>query len=51
MVKELEEVEMLKMLPAVPVETFIITLPLTAMVEVPEMEMPVPAESRLLISE
>ena len=39
------EVEILKMFPAVPVAMYWLsrTLPFTAMVEVPEREMPVPA--------
>jgi len=49
--RELVEVEILKIVPDVPVETLAITLPLTAMVEVPEMEIPVPAVSREEMSE
>ena len=48
---ELVEVEILKILPEVPVETFIITLLVTARVEVPDRAMPVPAVSREEMSE
>ena len=51
MVREFVEVLMLKIVPEVPVETLVITLELTAIVEVPEIEMPVPAVNRELISE
>src|SRR3989344_903230 len=48
--RALVEVVMLKMLPAVPVETLLTTPLAMAMVEVPDREMPVPAVKRLLMS-
>ena len=48
--RALVEVVMLKMLPAVPVETLLTTPLAMAMVEVPDREMPVLAVKRLLMS-
>ena len=50
-VKLLVVVLMLKLVPEVPVEICIITLLLTAKVEVPEIEIPVPAVKREEMSE